>query len=47
MDLHTNMPGLQFYSGNQLDGNVLGKGGYAYPQYGGFAIETQVCPSET
>ncbi len=42
MDLSTNMPGLQFYSGNNLNGSVVGKGAYAYPVYGGMALETQV-----
>ena len=42
MDLSTNMPGLQFYSGNNLNGSVVGKGAYPYPVYGGLALETQV-----
>ena len=42
MDLSTNMPGLQFYSGNNLNGSVTGKGAYPYPVYGGLALETQV-----
>ena len=42
MDLHTNMPGLQFYSGNNLNGSTVGKGAYPYPIYGGLALETQV-----
>ena len=42
MDLSTNMPGLQFYSGNNLNGSVGGKGAYPYPIYGGLALETQV-----
>ena len=37
----TDSPGLQFYSGNQLDG-VKGKGQVPYIQYGGLALETQV-----
>ncbi|EIE18881.1 aldose 1-epimerase [Coccomyxa subellipsoidea C-169] len=44
MDLSTNAPGLQFYSGNFLNGSVAGKGAYSYPQYGGFAMESQVWP---
>ena len=35
MDLYTNMPGLQFYSGNNLNGSTVGKGAYPYPVYGG------------
>jgi aldose 1-epimerase len=42
MDLSTNAPGLQFYSGNNLNGSVAGKGAYLYPQYGGMALESQV-----
>lgn len=42
MDLFTNAPGLQFYSGNYLDGSLEGKGGVRYPKHGGFALETQV-----
>ena len=42
MDLYTNMPGLQLYSGNNLNGSTVGKGAYPYPIYGGMAIETQV-----
>lgn len=44
LEVDTTSPGLQFYSGNMLspDDPVIGKGGIAYPQYGGFAMETQV-----
>jgi hypothetical protein len=41
MDLSTNAPGLQFYSGNNLNASLAGKGGYLYPQYGGLALEAQ------
>ena len=44
LEVETNSPGLQFYSGNMLDGSITGKGGIAYQQYGGFALETQVSP---
>ncbi|KAK9918686.1 hypothetical protein WJX75_005996 [Coccomyxa subellipsoidea] len=44
MDLSTNAPGLQFYSGNNLNGSLAGKGAYLYPQHGGFAMESQVWP---
>lgn len=43
-ELHTDQPGVQFYSGNFLDGSLRGKGGIAYPQYGGFCLETQHYP---
>lgn len=42
MDLYTNMPGLQIYTGNNLNGSTVGKGSYPYPVYGGLAMETQV-----
>ena len=44
MKIYTDQPGLQFYSGNFLDGTVKGKGGVAYPQYTGLCLETQHFP---
>jgi aldose 1-epimerase len=40
----TEEPGVQFYTGNFLDGSVKGKGGAVYKQYGGFCLETQHFP---
>ncbi len=37
-------PGLQFYSGNFLDGTNKGKGGAEYKQYNGFCMEAQKFP---
>jgi aldose 1-epimerase len=37
-------PGLQFYSGNFLDGTIKGKGGVLYPHRGAFAMEPQHFP---
>lgn len=37
-------PGLQFYSGNFLDGTIKGKGGVVYPHRGAFAMEPQHFP---
>ncbi len=37
-------PGLQFYSGNFLDGTIKGKGGVAYPHRGTFVMEPQHFP---
>ena len=37
-------PGLQFYSGNFLDGTNVGKGGAAYKQHTGFCMEPQKFP---
>jgi len=44
MDISTTEPGLQFYSGNFLDGTLRGKGGLAYAHRSGFAMETQHFP---
>jgi len=40
----TTEPGLQFYSGNFLDGTLKGKNGKAYDKHGGFCLETQHFP---
>jgi aldose 1-epimerase len=37
-------PGVQFYSGNFLDGSAKGKGGKAYGQRAAFCLETQHFP---
>lgn len=44
MTVTTDLPGLQFYSGNFLDGKVSGKGGSAYPFRSALALETQLFP---
>jgi aldose 1-epimerase len=44
LDVHTTEPGLQFYSGNFLDGSIRGKGGRAYVHRGGLCLETQHFP---
>jgi len=44
MTVHTTEPGLQFYSGNFLDGTFTGKGGESYERHAGFALETQHFP---
>jgi aldose 1-epimerase len=40
----TTQPGIQFYSGNFLDGSIKGKGGVAYEHRSGFCLETQHFP---
>lgn len=45
MTIEADQPGVQFYSGNFLDGKVKGKGGAMYPQYGGLCLETQKFPN--
>jgi aldose 1-epimerase len=37
-------PGLQFYTGNFLDGSLTGKDGRVYPRRAGFCLETQHYP---
>ena len=42
--VYTNQPGLQFYSGNGLDGTITGKGGAIYQKHAAFVFETQHFP---
>jgi aldose 1-epimerase len=42
--VETTEPGIQFYSGNFLDGTLVGKSGVAYEQRSGFCLETQGFP---
>ncbi len=44
MHVYSDQPGVQFYSGNFLDGTVAGKGGEQYKQYTAIALETQHYP---
>jgi aldose 1-epimerase len=44
LDVSTTQPGLQFYSGNFLDGTITGKGGHVYGRRSGFCLETQHYP---
>jgi aldose 1-epimerase len=44
MTLEGNQPGVQFYSGNFLNG-VAGKGGAIYSRHAGFCLETQKFPN--
>jgi aldose 1-epimerase len=44
MEVRTTEPGLQFYSGNFLDGTIKGKGGHVYAQRSGLCLETQHFP---
>jgi aldose 1-epimerase len=44
LDISTTEPGLQFYSGNFLDGTIAGKSGHAYRHRSGLALETQHFP---
>ena len=44
MEVWTTEPGVQFYTGNFLDGSITGKGGQVYHQRTGFCLETQHFP---
>jgi aldose 1-epimerase len=44
LDVYTTEPGLQFYSGNFIDGRVPGKAGRTYGPRAGFCLETQHFP---
>ncbi len=44
MEVYTTEPGLQFYTGNFLDGKDKGKKGAAYPLRGAICMETQHFP---
>lgn len=44
LEILTTEPGIQFYSGNFLDGTLTGKGGAIYRRRSGFCLETQHFP---
>ena len=44
LELWSDQPGCQLYTGNFLDGTVTGKGGVRYAQYQGLCLETQKHP---
>ena len=44
MEVWTTEPGMQFYSGNFLDGSITGKGGWTYAFRNGFCMEPQHFP---
>ena len=44
LEVSTTQPGIQFYSGNHLDGTVKGKNDVAYGFRSGFCLETQHFP---
>src|ERR1700722_6316380 len=44
MEVLSTDPGLQFYSGNFLDGTITGKGGWAYQHRAAFCMEPQHYP---
>ncbi len=44
LEVWTTQPGIQFYTGNFLDGTLVGKGGHKYAFRNGLALETQHFP---
>jgi len=44
MEVRTTEPGIQFYSGNFLDGTLTGKHRHVYGHHAGFCLETQHFP---
>ena len=44
LEVYTNEPGVQVYTGNFLDGTVTGKKGVVYPQRASVCLETQHYP---
>ncbi len=44
LEVESTEPGVQFYTGNFLDGSLVGKGGVAYRHRYGFCLETQHFP---
>jgi aldose 1-epimerase len=45
MQVLTTEPGIQLYTGNKLDGTVVGKGGRPYGKHSGFCLECQHFPN--
>jgi len=44
IEMYTTEPGVQFYSGNFLNGRLKGKQGLTYAHWGGFCLEAQHYP---
>jgi aldose 1-epimerase len=44
LEMDTTEPGVQFYTGNFLDGSVIGKAGKPYPIHGAFCLEAEHYP---
>jgi len=44
LTVETTEPGIQFYSGNFLDGTFTGRHGVKYVKHSGFCLETQHYP---
>jgi len=44
LEIYTTEPGVQFYTGNNLDGSITGKNGIVYKRRYGLCLETQHYP---
>lgn len=44
MEVYTDLPGVQLYTGNFVTTDQIGKDGHAYDKHRGFCLETQVYP---
>ncbi len=44
LQVFTDQPGVQFYTGNLFDGTLVGKGGVRYDRYCAFSLEAQHFP---
>ena len=44
LEVLTTQPGMQFYSGNFLDGSLVGRNGFVYVKYAGLCLEPQHFP---
>jgi aldose 1-epimerase len=44
LEVYSNQPGIQFYTGNFLDGTIVGRSGRTYRQSDGLCIEPQLFP---
>ena len=44
LEVLTTQPGIQFYSGNFLDGSIVGRNGFVYEQYSALCLEPQHFP---
>lgn len=45
MDVYTTKPGIQLYTGNNLNAEMIGKGGVPYQKWSGLCLETQYFPN--
>ena len=45
MDVLTDQPGVQLYTGNHLDGSLVGTNDITYPRHSGLCLETQHFPN--